>query len=316
VDTYRKEDGFWSKEGGRWVSLSHDQFLLYVEELFFALRAFGVKQGDRVAIMSENRVEWAIADYAALALGAVTVPLYPTLSPTQIETLLRDSQPVILFVSTASLIEKLRDIRGPFSPRYVVAFDRDIYQPGILRLDGLYDIGKQLTYENPGQFRRSCMAVGPDDVATIIYTSGTSGTPKGAMLTHRNMVSNIMATRAVLLHDCVRGKPDFSTGKHEGGPAHISRGGAAILREDLFASHLRSVARSCDAQSDLRKGKPGRQRIREDRQAYAFLQGRRPRCVSQDTGALGRPHSVVYFRGRVTPAGNRRILRIHRLTHF
>ncbi len=198
VDTYQKPDAFKFKHDGQWASLSHVQFLLYVEELFFALRAFGVKRGDRIAIMSENRVEWAIADYAALCLGASTIPIYPTLSVPQVETLLHDSRPVVVFVSTSSLLEKINAIRPAFSAEYVVAFDPDIYQPGVIRLDALYDIGKQSAFDYPGEFRRSCKVVDPDDIATIIYTSGTTGVPKGAMLTHHNIVSNVVATRAVL----------------------------------------------------------------------------------------------------------------------
>jgi long-chain acyl-CoA synthetase len=198
VEAYRKPDAFKFRQGGGWRNLSHDEFLLYVEELFFALRAFGVMQGDRVAIMSENRVEWAIADYAALCLGASTVPIYPTLSAPQIDGLLRDSRPVVVFVSTSSLLEKLDLANTGFRPRYLVTFDPDLYQPGILRLEALYEIGKQAAFDYPGQFRESCMAVQPEDVATIIYTSGTTGVPKGAMLTHRNIVSNIAATRAIL----------------------------------------------------------------------------------------------------------------------
>src|SRR5688572_13860905 len=90
-DQYRKADAFKFKRNGQWIDVSSDEFLLRVEELFFALRSLGVKAGDRVAILSENRPEWAVADYAALCAGAITVPIYPTLSAPQIEALLRDS---------------------------------------------------------------------------------------------------------------------------------------------------------------------------------------------------------------------------------
>src|SRR5579871_435423 len=92
LDQHRKADAFKFKRNGQWIDVSSDEFLLRVEELFFALQALGVKPGDRVAIVSETRLEWAIADYAVLCAGAATVPIYPTLSATEMETLLRDSE--------------------------------------------------------------------------------------------------------------------------------------------------------------------------------------------------------------------------------
>ena len=186
------------KKDGHWIGVSTDEFLLRVEELFFALRALGVKPGDRIAIMSENRMEWAVTDYAALCAGACVVPLYPTLSAAQVEGLLRDSEPVVAFVSNLPLLEKLSRVRTGLSLRYVVAFDSDICQPDVMRLDALYDKGRQFTFDYPGEFRRAALAVGPDDIATIIYTSGTTGVQKGAMLTHWNLVSNVLATTDVL----------------------------------------------------------------------------------------------------------------------
>ena len=107
VETYRKPDAFKFKQDGNWRNLSHEEFLRYVEELFFALRALGVMPQDRVAIMSENRVEWAIADYAALCLGTSTVPIYPTLSPQQIDVLLRDARPTVVFPAPMNPIRKI-----------------------------------------------------------------------------------------------------------------------------------------------------------------------------------------------------------------
>src|SRR5262249_7047709 len=81
---YRKADAFRFKRNGQWINVSTDEFLLRVEELFFALRTLEIRPTDRIAILSENRLEWAIADYAALCAGATTVPIYPTLSIPQI----------------------------------------------------------------------------------------------------------------------------------------------------------------------------------------------------------------------------------------
>jgi len=190
--TSRKLDAFKFKRDGRWINVSTDEFLLRAEELFFALRALGVRPGDRVAIISENRLEWAISDYAVLCAGAMTVPIYPTLSASQIAGLLQNCKPVIVFVSTPELLKKVYSEATAPPVRHAVIFDGQV--PGVIRLDALYEMGRQSTYDYPGEFRRTALEVGPDEIATIIYTSGTTGVPKGAMLTHRNLVSNVLAT--------------------------------------------------------------------------------------------------------------------------
>jgi long-chain acyl-CoA synthetase len=193
-DQYRKPDAFKFKRSGQWTDVSRDEFLLRVEEIFFGMQVFGLKRSDRVAILSENRLEWAIADYGVLCAGAVTVPVYPTLSTKQIEVLFRDSEPEIVFVSTPSLLEKVLLIRESFPIRYVVAFNAGIDHPDVVPIEALYDMGRPATKAHPGEFRRAALAVDPEALATIIYTSGTTGVPKGAMLTHWNLVSNILAT--------------------------------------------------------------------------------------------------------------------------
>src|SRR2546427_11069011 len=115
---YSKPDAFKFKRKGQWIDVSTHEFLLRVEELFFALRALGLKAGGRVAIVSENRLEWAVADYAALCAGAITGPIYPTLSVPQVEALLRDCEPTIVFVSTLALAEKVCAARAGLSISY------------------------------------------------------------------------------------------------------------------------------------------------------------------------------------------------------
>jgi long-chain acyl-CoA synthetase len=192
---YRKPEAFKFKRNGQWIDVSTDEFLLRVEELAFALLSLGVKAGDRIAILSENRLEWAASDYAGLCIGAITVPIYPTLAAAQIEALIRDSEPVLVFVSTAELLQKLRNIRQPPSLRLIASFEP---AAGVMCIDALYDIGRQSSYDYPGEFYRQVCNVDADDVATIIYTSGTTGIPKGVMLTHRNLMSNILATSKIL----------------------------------------------------------------------------------------------------------------------
>ena len=110
-DQYRKPDAFKFKRNNQWIDVSTDEFLLRVEEIFFALQVLRISPGDRIAIVSENRLEWAIADYAALAAGAITVPIYPTLSAAQIDALLTDCEPAIVFVSNGDLL-RVKQLSG------------------------------------------------------------------------------------------------------------------------------------------------------------------------------------------------------------
>src|SRR5262245_25330880 len=104
---FRKPDAFKFKRNGQWIDVSTDEFLLRVEELFFGLRALGLKRGGRAVILSENRLEWAIADYAVLCTGAITVPIYPTLPVAQIEAVFQNCEPALVFVSTSELLDKV-----------------------------------------------------------------------------------------------------------------------------------------------------------------------------------------------------------------
>src|SRR5215471_2924631 len=198
---HRKPDAFKFKKNGQWLSVSTDEFLSRVEELALAFLSLGVNPGDRIAILSENRIDWAVTDYAGLSIRATIVPIYPTLSAPQIEALLRDCEPVAVFVSSAELFRKLWNIRRPRCLRSIVCFDNMPHSAGdtrVLPINALYDIGRHCTYDYPGEFYRNVCEVDCDDVATIIYTSGTTGIPKGVMLTHRNLISNVVASSEIL----------------------------------------------------------------------------------------------------------------------
>ncbi len=149
-------------------------------------------RGDRVAILSENRLEWALTDLAALCLGAVDVPIYPTVLADTIEYILKDCEPVAVFVSNAEQAAKIKEIRSqiPFV-RDVITYD-DVHMPDMMSLSKLMQIGGNLADKNP---QTAAQDVGPaekDDLCSIIYTSGTTGDPKGVMLTHWNFVSNVL----------------------------------------------------------------------------------------------------------------------------
>jgi long-chain acyl-CoA synthetase len=199
ADRASRPVAFRFKHNGDWVNVSSDEFAQHVQEMFHGLLALGCRPESRVAIISENRIEWAITDYAAQIAGAIVVPVYPTLSPAQMETVLTDCAPSLIFTSSLQLLEKVIGMRKRLrSLKFLIAFDPKVYQPGVLRVETLYKTGRQSASEHPDAFRAAVAARKPDDIATIIYTSGTTGMAKGAILTHRNLVSNILATQQVL----------------------------------------------------------------------------------------------------------------------
>ena len=170
-----------------WVPISSTEIYRNVVGVARTLESWGIGQGDRVAILSENRPEWTIADFAALALGAVTVPIYSTQTAEQTAYILNDSGARVIAVSTKNQLEKVLSVQSRTSLERVMVMDTVEttlavhMQPLMLR--GPVDADPE--------FDARAQSIGPDDLATIIYTSGTTGTPKGAMLTHGNMASNI-----------------------------------------------------------------------------------------------------------------------------
>jgi long-chain acyl-CoA synthetase len=196
VNTYHKPDALQVKRNGRYEPISHDTVALRVRRASLGLEELGVRPGDRVAILSENRPEWAIADYACLMLGVADVPIYPNLPSDQAAYILRDSGAVAIFVSNAEQAAKIAGIRSQCTAlRHVIAFDEKT--PGAdLTFAALEAAGATVDNDaRRGIYMDRAMNVRPDDLATIIYTSGTTGEPKGVMLTHDNIYSNVEASR-------------------------------------------------------------------------------------------------------------------------
>ena len=191
VDTYRKPDHLKVKRDGAWHDISSEEFRRAVEELSMGLRALGVEKGDRVALLSENRPEWAYVDLATLCAAAADVPIYPNLPPAQVLYVLNDSQAKVVFASSAAQVKKVTEVRGKAPHlKHVIRFD-DPPQEGTLSLDEVRARGREALAADREAVKRRAAEVQPGDLATLIYTSGTTGDPKGVMLTHDNIVSNV-----------------------------------------------------------------------------------------------------------------------------
>lgn len=187
------------KSGEEWLDISVPDFETTVREISCGLRALGMKAGDRVAILSQNRPEWTQSDFAILAAGGVSVPVYPTLLAHQIEYILRDCGAVVVMLSDDEQLDKIDEIRSRLpSLMQVVRYDEGRASGDLLSLGALRERGReQYASEGEAVFERLLAQPGPDDLATLVYTSGTTGTPKGAMLTHGNIASNVTATLEV-----------------------------------------------------------------------------------------------------------------------
>jgi long-chain acyl-CoA synthetase len=180
-----------AKRNGTWLELTYAELTDRVQDLSLGLLELGISPGDRVAILSENRPEWAIADYACLTARCTDVPIYPTLPAKQVEYNLCDSGAVAIFVSTSHQLEKVQGLRQRVPAlRHVIAFDEDAARPGVLTLEQVYARGRAARSRR-SSWKADALEAKPDDLATLIYTSGTTGDMKGVMLTHGNITSNV-----------------------------------------------------------------------------------------------------------------------------
>ncbi len=188
-----------AKREGRWTPLSHTDLLERVQAVSLGLLELGITPGDRVAILSENRPEWAITDFACLTARCADVPVYATLPAKQVEYILRDSGAVAVCVSTQAQLAKLREVRSALPGlRHVIGFDPPgLEDPEVIGFEALVARGRDAVGRHP-RWREDALRVRPDELATLIYTSGTTGDPKGVMLTHGNIASNVAACLELL----------------------------------------------------------------------------------------------------------------------
>jgi len=179
----------WQDEFGQWQPISSDQIYQRVRALGESLLGWGAKKGDRIAIVAENRWEWAVTDFATLAIGAADVPIYPTLTGEQIAALVSDAGCRIAFVSTRQQFDKLNSVRAQTQLERIVIMDAPAPE-GAIAFNSLLEGADARGTQHDPTFDALVRSVEPKDLATLIYTSGTTGEPKGVALTHGNIASN------------------------------------------------------------------------------------------------------------------------------
>ena len=177
--------------GGTYQDISYTEFGASVDAFSKGLNALGVQKGDRIAILSENRPEWAISDFGILKAGAVNVPMFSTLTAAQVGYILKDSGAKIICVSTEKQLEKVASIRDEVPTlEQVIIFDavEGETPAGVIQFTAVCEMaGEEVDSDSQ-----------EDEVATIIYTSGTTGNPKGVMLTHANFIFNLQACKSLI----------------------------------------------------------------------------------------------------------------------
>jgi len=183
------------RDAGQWLPITSKDFGRKVARTAAALDACGIRPGDRIAILSENRPEWPMADMASLLLGAVTVPLYTTLTAEQTAFALNDSGSRAIFLSSDHQLQKMLPVLSQTQIEKIIVMDHVEFTDDLSRLAATCSTMEQITHHGPEELPPALQArarsITPDDLATIVYTSGTTGTSKGAMLTHGNIASNI-----------------------------------------------------------------------------------------------------------------------------
>jgi len=188
---------------GSYTGVSYSELRTNVECFAMGLSELGVDPGDRIGIVSENRLEWVMSDMAVAALGAVDVPVFPTLTPFQLQYVFNNCQASIVVVSNGFQLSKMLKIREELeSLEYIIVMQEDARLPDdkVLSMSDVIERGRRKydDAERTKRFKEKAHEVREDDLLTIIYTSGTTGNPKGVMLTHKNLISNVIAANEVV----------------------------------------------------------------------------------------------------------------------
>ncbi len=203
VKAHGAKTALMEKKEGVYQGFSYQEFGERIKNVSQGLLSLGIKHGDRVALMSENRPEWAVCDFGILSAAATNVPIYPTITPEQVKYILADSETKIVITSSAELLEKVFQIYEslPTVEKVIHIDPTDESFDYLMSYEELIEAGQKYGQKNPDAYQKSVQSVKPDDLCGIIYTSGTTGAPKGVMLTHDNLLSNVTGSLKVLRVD-------------------------------------------------------------------------------------------------------------------
>lgn len=183
------------KSKNEWKNISYQEFKEEVDTLAFGLASLGVKKEDKIAIMSENRPDWVFSDLAIINIGAIDVPLYPSLTATNVEFILNNSDSIGVIVSNKLQLNKVLKIKNNVKQlKFIIVMnEKDSTEDDfVYSFKEVQELGKKYRNENPNFLKERMELAKEDDLITIIYTSGTTGEQKGVMLTHKNIISNVL----------------------------------------------------------------------------------------------------------------------------
>ncbi len=198
VKSFQKDNLLLYKSGGKYVPVSTSEFEEKVKGFTLGLKDLGLNPGEKLIILSENRPEWIMANFANLCLGATTVPIYTNLTPEQIRYIIDDSDAKIVVCSNLELWKKLDVIKDKLDKvTHFIIFESEAPE-GVLSFKEVVASGNKMASDEPNLFENTALRVQPENLASIIYTSGTTGVPKGVMLTHHNLISNMMAVCQII----------------------------------------------------------------------------------------------------------------------
>jgi len=203
VQKYGSRIALEKKLNGKWESVSWEDYYTRAAYVGLALNDMGLQKGDRVSLLSENRLEWLYADMGVLGAGGCIVPIYPTLIDDEVEYIVSHSDSKFLIVENNAQLQKglYTAKRYPGLKKIIVIDTTEVnVNPMIMDYNELLDKGKVLYNKNPEAFASLVDTIAQDDLATIVYTSGTTGVPKGAMITHKNIMAVIKALDTIEPH--------------------------------------------------------------------------------------------------------------------